>query len=311
MIMWLTKRFWPRLYRSAAKWQEDDGLTWAASLAYYAAFSFFPFVLVVIAVVGIVVRFSPTLQIQQQQLIIEPIHNQLSPALADDVETMLSSVQTKAPITGPIGLVTLVLGAIGIFMQLEAAFDRIWRMPGGGAARTTVWSLIRNVVVTRLRAFLMLIGVGLIIIVAFTVNMVLGGISRYSNDIPMGTTLFHLLQLGASAFLNGLMFTLVYRVIPKRHVPWKQAIGGGLFAGVLWEIGRQILALVIVSKSYSAYGVIGSFIVLMLWFNYASMVLLLGAEFVEAGAGPMPIKEECKDTAQMSDAANDSRRSRL
>jgi membrane protein len=54
-------------------------------------------------------------------------------------------------------------------------------------------------------------------------------------------------------------------------------------AGVAWEIGRQLLALLIVGKSYTAYGVIGSFIVLMLWFYYASVVLLFGAEFVQVG----------------------------
>ncbi len=130
----------------------------------------------------------------------------------------------------------------------------------------------------------MLIGAGLIVLGAFIANMVLAGISRYTEQIPMGSLVFHALQLGLSAFLNGLMFTIIYRVIPKRHVPWLQAIGGGLVAGVAWEIGRQLLALLIVGKSYTAYGVIGSFIVLMLWFYYAGLVLLFGAEFVQVGS---------------------------
>src|SRR5438270_1672373 len=99
MTSWLTKRFWPRLYRAATKWQEDDGLTWAASLAYYGAFSFFPLVIVVIAAAGIVLRISPKAQIQKQQLIVEPIRNQFSPSLADDVDKILSGVQTSAPIS--------------------------------------------------------------------------------------------------------------------------------------------------------------------------------------------------------------------
>ena len=283
MITWLSKRFWPRLYRAANKWQEDDCLTWAASLAYYGAFSFFPLVMVAIAGAGMLANVSPKVRLQQQQLIIEPIRNQFSPGLADEVEKVLDAVQTKAPVTGPIGLVTLILGAIGIFMQLEAAFDRIWKVTYSGGPRNPIWQIVVNVFFTRLRAFLMLLGVGLILIATFVANMVLGGISRYSDAIPMGATLFHVLQLGVSAFFNGLMFTLIYRVIPKPHVPWRQAIGGGLFAGVAWEIGRQLLALIIVSKSYSAYGVIGSFIVLMLWFNYASIVLLFGAEYVQVG----------------------------
>ena len=61
-------------------------------------------------------------------------------------------------------------------------------------------------------------------------------------------------------------------------------LGGGLLASLLWEIGRQLLSQFLVGASYTAYGVVGSFILMMLWFNYASMVLLYGAEFVALGA---------------------------
>jgi membrane protein len=279
MITWLTKRFWPRLYGAATKWQEDDGLTWAASLAYYGAFSFFPLVLVLIAGAGFVLNFSPKAELKKEQLV-QIVKDQTSKDVGDEMDKVLSGVQTNAPISGPIGLATLVFGAIGIFMQLEAAFDRIWKVTSNGGPKRTMWRIFRTVLFTRLRAFLMLIGVGVIVLAAFAANMVLSGISRYTDQIPMGAGVFHLMQLGLSAFINGLMFTLIYRVIPKRQVPWKQAIGGGLVAGVAWEIGRQLLAFLIVGKSYSAYGVIGSFIVLMLWFYYASVVLLFGASFV-------------------------------
>ena len=261
------------------KWQEDDGLTWAASLAYYAAFSFFPLVLVLISGAGFVLKFSQKAELKKEQLV-RIVSEQTSKDVGDEMDKVLSGVQTNAPISGPIGLATLAFGAIGIFMQLEAAFDRIWKVTSNGGPRRTLWRILRTVLFTRLRAFLMLIGVGIIVLAAFTANMVLSGISRYTDQMPMGAVVFHFMQLGLSAFLNGLMFTLIYRVIPKRHVPWKQAIGGGLVAGVAWEIGRQLLAFLIVGKSYTAYGVIGSFIVLMLWFYYASVVLLFGASFV-------------------------------
>ncbi|HEV2971498.1 MAG TPA: hypothetical protein VGY55_16095 [Pirellulales bacterium] len=61
---------------------------------------------------------------------------------------------------------------------------------------------------------------GVIVLVAFIFNMVVAGISRYAEQLPMGTLLFHFLQIAASAFLNALMFTLLCRVLPKKHVPW-------------------------------------------------------------------------------------------
>ncbi len=75
-------------------------------------------------------------------------------------------------------------------------------------------------------------------------------------------------------------------------------------AGIAWEIGRQLLALFLAVGSYSAYGIIGSLIVLMLWCYYGSIVLLPGVEFVEvngrmdelrrAAATPAPAHAETK-----------------
>ncbi len=293
MLSWLTKRFWPRLYRAVNKWQQDDGLTWAASLAYYGAFSFFPLVLVLISAAGFVLRASPDTHLKQaSESLVKLIGQQTSAELADQVQHVLGEVKNNAPISGPIGLGTLILAAIGIFLQLEAAFDRIWNVGASASRKPGVLSMLQCVLVTRLRAFLMLIGAAAIMLVGFIANMVVSGISKFADQVPLGGFMFHLLQMGISAFLNGLMFTLLYAILPKRHVHWKQAIAGGLVAGLAWEIGRQVLALLIVGRSYTAYGVIGSFIVLMLWIYYASMVLLLGAEYVEVGEPLEPLKDE-------------------
>jgi membrane protein len=97
----------------------------------------------------------------------------------------------------------------------------------------------------------------------------------------------HLLFRSLNALLgigvNALFFGLVYRFMPKRPVGWRRALAGGLLAALLWEIGRQLLTQFLVGSSYTAYGVVGSFILMMLWFNYASMVLLYGAEYVAIG----------------------------
>ena len=99
--------------------------------------------------------------------------------------------------------------------------------------------------------------------------------------MPFGRSLFHLLPIAVGAALNTLCFTLLYRLLPKRRVLWRHAVAGALVAGIAWEIGRQLLSLFLIGGSYGAYGVVGSLIVLMLWCNYGSMVLLFGAEYVE------------------------------
>ncbi len=209
------------------------------------------------------------------------IGQQWSTKLADQLESILNGVENHAPISGPIGLAILVYSAIGIFTQLDAAFDRIWKNQEDPNRRRGWLAMLRNVLFVRLRAFLMLLGLGGIVVLTFITGLVVSAIARHAQDVPLGQTLFHWVNIAIGAGLNMLFFTLVYRLVPRFPVQWRHAMGGAIVAGIAWEIGRQLLGMFLVGGTYTAYGVIGSFIVMMLWFNYASMVLLYGAEFVE------------------------------
>jgi membrane protein len=81
--------------------------------------------------------------------------------------------------------------------------------------------------------------------------------------------------------LNALLFTVIYRVLPKQSVRWRDALAGGVLVAIIWEVGQQLLAPLVIGEKYSAYGVVGSFIAVMLWMYYASAVLFIGAEFVQ------------------------------
>jgi membrane protein len=127
----------------------------------------------------------------------------------------------------------------------------------------------------------MLLATGGLVLLAFIASIVVSAIGHHASEVPMGPTLFRLVPIAVGAGLNTLCFTLLYRFLPKRRVLWRHAVSGALVAGIAWEIGRQLLSLFLIGGSYSAYGVVGSLIVLMLWCNYGSIVLLLGAEYVE------------------------------
>jgi membrane protein len=80
--------------------------------------------------------------------------------------------------------------------------------------------------------------------------------------------------------LNFCAFTLVYRFVPRVRISWGDALRGATLAAILWEIGRQLLGIYLIHLGYStAYGVIGSFIAIMLWAYYAMIVVFLGAEY--------------------------------
>jgi membrane protein len=69
--------------------------------------------------------------------------------------------------------------------------------------------------------------------------------------------------------------------VPKVFIRWWEAVRGGFLAAVLWELGRQALGAYLLHLNYpSAYGIIGSFLAVMLWAYYAALVILFGAEYV-------------------------------
>jgi membrane protein len=81
--------------------------------------------------------------------------------------------------------------------------------------------------------------------------------------------------------LNFMALTIVYKYVPKPRIYWREALQAGIVAAPLWEVGRQVLAMYLLRLNYpTAYGVIGSFLAIMLWAYYAILVVLFGAEFL-------------------------------
>jgi membrane protein len=279
MFSWLRHQFVPTLRATFHGWSEDDGPLLSAAMAYYAAFSLFPLCLVLIAILGLVTRFWPKAANAKEELL-GLIGDNTSLWLADQLQSILNGVETNAGLGGPIGLATLVIAAIGIFMQLEGIFDRIWRQEP--PKQRGILAAVKNALFDRLSAFLMLLGVGGLLVVLMLADVVLAGVRPYVVKLPAGNTAWIAFQLLVSLVLNALLFAILYKVLPKTPIGWREALSGGLLVAVIWEIGQFVLVPLVIGQKYSAYGVVGSFIAVMLWMYYASAVLFLGAEFVQA-----------------------------
>ena len=279
MITWLRTSVWVRVRRTVKGWQDDDDALLAASMAYYAVLSLFPLLLILISVLGFVLRFSPGAQDAQRQLL-ELLAQNTSAELAQHVELILAEVRTKAAVGGPLGMLALLLAAIGIFAQFERAFDRIWKVKKPAAKG--VVAAIRNALCHRLRAFLMLMSVGLLVGVAFVAGTGISVARSLAIGLPYGTVLWRFVEVLLSVGINWLLFMLIYKVLPKARVLWIDAAQGAAIAAVLWEVNRQLLAALVIGERYSAYGIVGSIIALLLWVYLASSILFFGAEYVRA-----------------------------
>ena len=97
-----------------------------------------------------------------------------------------------------------------------------------------------------------------------------------------GTIAIALVDATATMLLNAAAFGVLYRWLPKRRPLWSDAFRGGLLVSVIWEGGRQFLSAFLIGVKYTtAYGAIGSFIALLLWFYWGVTILFFGAEYVK------------------------------
>jgi membrane protein len=269
------KHFFELIYKTYLRWLDDNGSTMAASVAYYTALAFFPLTLILLSVFGYFLNITHSGQAAEDQ-ILDAIGDQLSPNLQTQVANALEQLQVRASLGGPIGVITLLIVVVALFSEINLAFNRIWRLPD--EEPKGFWHTVFDVVYVRVKAFLMLLGLLCVLFIIFAMGVAITATSQWFVEVPW---LLWSTQILVSWVLNAAVFTLLYYSIPNTKVPWLAALNGGVFAALIWEIGRQVLASYVIADRYdSAYGVIGAFIAIMLWAYYASTVLFFGAEFV-------------------------------
>ena len=274
------RNFFPNLRDAGIRWSEDDASSLAASVAYYLALSLFPMMLVLTSGFGIFLQFSQTGKKAEEQ-ILSMVETHASPIIKKQFEQVLTQLQNHSVVSGPFGFLMATLAAIGIFAQIDRGFDRIFRIPVARDAdvRRTIYRVMKS----RFLAFLMLAGLGGSILVMFAAGMVVAQFrSITTSTVPSMNHLFGFFEFASTVVANGLLFSMVYRWLPKKFVCWKDAIRGGLLAACIWELGREVLGVFLIGMRYSsAYGAVGSFIAILLWCYYGISILFFGAEYVQ------------------------------
>lgn len=270
------KCFLRRLWLTLQDWIRFEGTFVAAAVSFYAALAVFPLLLVLISIFGWLLANSAYLQ-DWEAWLLDFVAQESSSQFAHQLDVQLSNIESGAIVSGPIGMLTLLILSVALFVNLERAFNRIWRIPREPAG---IFVNLKRILFYRFRAFLMLLGIVLVVAMNFVANLAFEMASKILSDWIVSEHVWRLANLAASFLLNSLMFTAVFQTIPKHPVDWRHAIQGGVLTSVLWELGRFLLASMVISDRYTAFGVVGVFLAVLLWLYYGMIVVLFGATFV-------------------------------
>ncbi len=268
---------WSLLRQTVAEWQRDKVSRLAAALAYYTTFALAPVLIIVIAIASFLFEQS-----EVQGRIIDQLQGLLGQSGADLVQEMLTS---KAQQEGGfwatvISIGLLIIGASGLFIQLQDALNTVWNvMPkkDGG-----IWKLLRD----RLLSFGMVLSIGFLLLVSLILSAALSAINGMFGDALMGWDLgWQLLNAAVSFGIITLLFGMIYKVLPDAEISWNDVWVGAAITALLFTIGKSLIGLYLGNSSVaSAYGAAGSFVVLLLWIYYSAQILLFGAEFTQVYA---------------------------
>lgn len=277
---------WPRragrfVGAALGDWLADGGPSMSAAVAFYAAFSLAPVLVVAIAVASLFVGAEAV-----QGRLFSGIQAVVGDEGAVVVQAMVASAW-KAGGGGWMGGLSLagtVIGATATFAELNRSLNIVWRAPENPRV---IASLLR----VRLVSFGMVVGTGFLVVVLLIADAGLAYGSRMllgAMDLDLALVLGLLEQAVSFAFLC-IAFSLLLKLLPDVHVPWGAALVGGIATAALFSLGKQLFARYLAyAGTANAFGAAGSLAVLMMWLFFSAAVFLLGAELAARAGGGRP-----------------------
>jgi len=243
----------------------------AAALAYFGMFSIAPVIYIAFTIAGIFIdQFSAADQvyIQLQNL----FGQQVADLIRDLVLTISNANQGGSFWTSLISFLALFFAASGLFIQIQYALNMIWKVPPPQKGYTQ--AVIRK----RLFSFVMVIGVGLLLILATLVNVGLAWFGSLIEFLFGLTPTYATLTWAVTFGLIVLSFGLLYKVLPDVRIAWRHVWPGALVAAFLVLVGGMLATLYFASGlAGSAFEAAGAVAVLLLVIYYAAQIFLLGA----------------------------------
>jgi membrane protein len=252
----------------------SDDLTYAASIAYYALLSLFPFFLLAFAMLG-----RATADETHRTAVLEFVLRYF-PTQFDFITEQLDAFRGSGFTLGVTGTIALVWGAVGVFGAISTAVNYAW----GVEKQRSFWK-------HKLVSFLMLGVAGLILLVALLLvsatQMV--GATWFAGVLVRFPALLVLRSFAiqyATTLLFILVVGLIYYYIPNAKVRFRDVWIGALVTGLLWKGALEGFSWYIrdMTRFTRVNGSIAAVVVFLVWVYVQAVILLYGVEFTAAYA---------------------------
>jgi membrane protein len=246
----------------------------AASLAYYGIFSMVPVAYVAVVISGIFVdatTFIVEIEDQLEKLLGPEAVEQFTNA----VEALADRTVQGSALASLISFIVLLFTASLIFFQFQYVLNNVWKVPPPTRGET------HNYVRNRLLAFVMVLSLGLILVLATVANII---ISLISGLVGLEGSMIFVNYLVYGSLLT-LSLTLIYKYLPNVEVAWRDVLVGSLVTAILMVIALQIFGFMLSTNRFdTALQAAGSIALFLISFYFFGTIFIFGAVFIRVYA---------------------------
>ncbi len=291
--MVLTIKKLGKLFKTTfTEWNQKDPFRQSAVIAYYAIFSIPGLLFLVIAITG---YFFGNEAVNES--ILAGVTDLMGAQTATQIQEILGKAgRSQSSILGSIiGITVLLAGATGVFVELQKTLNIIWKVevvPKRG---------ILLILKARLFSFGLILAIAFLLLMSLVLSTGLAAMSDWIQSDASGimVKILSAFNFTFSLAVISTLFALMFKILPDAKVKWKHVWLGALVAGILFTVGKTVLAFYFGrAQPASVYGAAGSIVIILLWVSYSSMILFFGAELTAAYAimhsGVVPPSEIAK-----------------
>ncbi|HEX7566399.1 MAG TPA: YihY/virulence factor BrkB family protein [Bradyrhizobium sp.] len=262
------------LKQTASEWMDQNMSRLGAALAFYTLFAIAPLFVIVLAIAGL--WFG-------EEAARRELFTQVSGLVGSEGGEAIQALVSAAhkPKTGAwaaiIAVVTLFVGATGVFVQLQDALNSVWgvrRVSGRG---------LRNFIKNRLLSFALIAGIGFLLLVSLILSAGLSALGSFMVGLPPAQeTIWQAINFMVSFGVITLLFAMIFKVLPDVKIAWRDVWIGAIITALLFNFGKLLFGLYLGRSSVtSVYGAAGSLVVVLLWVYYSAQILFFGAKFTQ------------------------------
>lgn len=270
------------IVKTFKEWNAADPFRESAIMSYYAILSLPGLLIIIIWIVG---------KLFGQQAIEGELQQQISLALGSNQAQYVQVLVNNAYLDANamwymqvIGICVLVFGATTLFFQLQKTLNNIWNV------EADTKNGLKKLILNRASSLGLIIVIAFLMLISLVLSSILNIFNKTIENLLGGDWKFlmEVINMGISFGVITVLFAMMFKFLPDIKFPWKAVWIGAIFTTLLFNLGKTALSYYFgIANPGSSFGAAGTIILIMLWINYTTLILLFGAKFTQVYAREM------------------------